>query len=438
MKVISIPNKLIMILLLLPLLTVMKLHLFSTNVVVTYTSTWILSSIFYFVSVYFIKKNNISRKDTILFLILSVLIQISFLNFEPIGSDDIYRYMWDGKVQDAGINPYQYKPSDEKLNFLHSDILPERMNFKEMKTIYFPLSQWIFYFAYKLSNENYWGYKFFILISILISFLLIYKILEKCGLEKKYLLIFVLSPLIYFQFSVDGHLDAFGLPMLLASLYFYLNEKKVFSAIFLGLSFSIKPIGFVLLPIFFLNEKYFKDKIKFFIIPIIVFGLQFIPYFSSSNPFEAFLIYTKNWIYNGLIFNFFNAFIHNNQTARLITSGLLLIILLPIYFSKLNFLAKCYYSFLFMIIFSPVVHPWYLSWILILIPLFPNWSGIYLVSAVSFTSLTILNYKLNGVWKDYLAIQIIEYLPVIILSIIELYHLKPFSSHDKEKPKFSL
>jgi hypothetical protein len=70
-------------------------------------------------------------------------------------------------------------------------------------------------------------------------------------------------------------------------------------------------------------------------------------------------------------------------------------------------------------IFSPVVHPWYIAWTLILAIAAKKWSGIYFAAAASLTSLTVLNYQLYGVWKDYLLVQIAEYLPVMILIVYE-------------------
>ena len=83
-----------------------------------------------------------------------------------------------------------------------------------------------------------------------------------------------------------------------------------------------------------------------------------------------------------------------------------------------------------MIIFSPVIHPWYLSWLLIFIPFTNFWSGIYLVSAVSLTSITILVYKMTGNWKDYYVVQMIEFIPTIVLMIYELFKLTRFTTND--------
>ncbi|MCX7875503.1 MAG: glycosyltransferase family 39 protein [Melioribacteraceae bacterium] len=417
--------------LIVPILLITKIHFADDNLVFNYSSLWILSSIFYLLSVIIVNKNEIKSYQIMFLIFISLTTQLSFINFDPIGSDDIYRYIWDGKVQANNINPYLYKPIDNELDSLHSDLLPAKMNFKEMKTIYFPLSQWLFFISYKISEESFWGFKFLIFISIILSYFLTYKLLKVLNHDIKNILVLILSPLIYFQFSLDGHLDAFGLPFLLSAILFYFLNKKLTSAFFLGLSFSIKPIAIVLIPIFILNEKSNIEKLKFLLISLLSFFIQFIPYIFSSNPFEAFIIYSKNWMYNGFIFTSINSLLKNNQLSRLATWGLLFIFLIPIYFRKIDLLKKIYFSLLLMIIFSPVIHPWYLSWLLILLPFVRNWSGIYLVSSVSLTSLTIFIYKTTGVWKDFYLIQMIEFIPVLALIIYELY--KEFIYYNSDK-----
>ncbi len=387
--------------------------------IIVYSIVWISISFLFLFLFFQITRIEIEKRTVFFFIALSILIRFFFLFSDPIGSDDVYRYMWDGKTQEAGINPYMYKPIDPKLNFLHSDILPSKMNFQNMKTIYFPLSQWLFYFAYKVSGENVWAYKLLLLISEILTLFMLYKILCSLKVQTKLVLLYALAPLSIIQFALDAHLDAFGLPLLLSFIYFYLNEKKLLAAIFLGLSFSIKPVGVLILPILFLREKKISTKLMLVTVPFIAFGVQFLPYIFSSNPFEAFLIYSRNWIYNGLVFNLLNSFIQNNQTTRLLCSMLLVISLLPIYFSKKQFLDKIYFAVLLLMVFSPVVHPWYIAWLLILSILAMKLSGVYLSAAASLTSLTIVSYYTNGIWKDFILVQLVEYLPVLVLLIYE-------------------
>jgi hypothetical protein len=337
--------------------------------------------------------------------------------------------MWDGKVQANHINPYLYNPVDPSLNFLHSDNLPRLINFSSMKTIYFPFSQWLFYTGYVISGENVYGYKILLFILELITILSIYLLIKKLGLERKYILLYALCPLPIIQFAIDAHLDGFGLPFLALSLLFYLNNKKILSLILLGISFSIKPVGLVFLPILFFMEKTYLDRLKVLVIPITIFFIQFLPYIFTSNPFEAFFIYTKNWAFNGSVFLLLYHFIQNNQVARKICTIFLIIFLLPLVLSKKDLIWKIYYAILLVFIFSPVVHPWYIAWIAILLPVFPKKSGILFVCLSSLTAITVLNYKLYGSWTENPWLITLEYIPVILFMIYEMFWIKSEIQH---------
>ncbi len=406
--------------------SIMLIHIVELTPVVSYAGVFIFSSlIFLFVSVQ-IFKIEFHIKHVYSLIFLAFLLRLSFVSSPVIGSDDIYRYMWDGKIQTNGINPYLYSPDDEHLNAYHSELLPKAVNFKEMKSIYFPLSQWIFYTGYQLSGESVWGYKFLLFLFELMTLGALILLTKKLNIEPKYLLLYALAPLSIFQFAIDAHLDGFGLPLILFSIYFFLDEKKVLSALLLGLSLAIKPVGLLLIPIFFLHEKGWSGKLKIVLIPLITFFSQFVFYIASTNPFEAFLIFTKNWYFNGFIFNLFNSVISNNQISRIFCALILIITLIPLYFSKQELLNKIYYAVLLLMIFSPVVHPWYIAWILILIPIVRKQSGIYFTAAGSLTAITIMNYQLYGIWKDYWFVLAIEYLPVLVLFYFELKGINIF------------
>ena len=59
-------------------------------------------------------------------------------------SDDIYRYVWDGLVQQAGINPYHYPPEAPELGFLRDETIFPMINRKSALTIYPPAAQLFF------------------------------------------------------------------------------------------------------------------------------------------------------------------------------------------------------------------------------------------------------------------------------------------------------
>ena len=416
------PKKIIiLVLILLFCVLYASFHYASFQPIKIYTAVDISSSVLFLIFCFLLFRTNLTRRETIILIIVGIIIRLSLVGMHAIGSDDIYRYIWDGKVQSNGINPYLYAPDDPHLTMLHSDFLPSKVNFPDMKSIYFPLSQWFFFAGYKIAGENVWGIKLLVLLSELLTIFSLFLLSKVKSIDPKFILIYVLCPLPILHFALDGHVDAFGLPLLILSIYFYLTEKKILSSILIGLSLSIKPVGLFIIPIFFLNEKKLSDKLKIVVVPSVVFFVQFLPYIFATDPFEAFLIYTKNWTFNGLIFNILNSFIKNNQIARTYCGIILLMSLMPIYFSKRELMIKIYYSLIFLIIFSPVVHPWYMAWIVVLLPVVQRWSGIVLASASSLTSFTILTYILSGVWKDYWLVLFLEYIPVYVLISTELF-----------------
>jgi len=83
-------------------------------------------------------------------------------------------------------------------------------------------------------------------------------------------------------------------------------------------------------------------------------------------------------------------------------------------------LNKIYLSLFFLMIFSPVVHPWYLIWFAVFLPVVRSYSGIYFASAVSLTSLSILRYQLTGVWEEYAWVLLAQYVPLLIIFYYEM------------------
>src|SRR5690348_12957084 len=52
-----------------------------------------------------------------------IAVQLAALSAPPRGSDDLYRYIWDGRVQAAGIDPYSYPPAAPQLAGLRDPFL---------------------------------------------------------------------------------------------------------------------------------------------------------------------------------------------------------------------------------------------------------------------------------------------------------------------------
>ncbi len=410
------------------------LHLPAAHPVLAFGNVFLCGSVFYVLMAALLPRIDLSPKTVLAIVVVSILLRLSFVSTNPIGSEDAYRYIWDGKVQANGINPYLYTALDPRLDSLHSPLLPAAMNHADLKTIYFPLSQWIFYLCYQLSGESLLSYKLVYLIAEAASLIGLLLILSRLNIDRKYVLLYALCPLPILEFAIDAHLDAIGLPLFLFALFFYHSDRKIISYVLLGLSLSIKPVGLIALPALFFYTKGWQNKAAALGVPLLVVGAEFIPYISGSNPFETLFSFTKNWSFNGPVFELFYFFINNNQTARVYCAGLLAAALIVIILKRRGLFDTMYFSLLFLIILSPVVHPWYVCWIAVLIPLVRRWSGIILAAAMSLTSFTVMKYRLTGVWEQYPIVLLIEYLPVIVLTAIEMrvYFAKGIGNEERE------
>lgn len=351
---------------------------------------------------------------------LSLLIRVSFLSVDPIGSDDVYRYVWEGKVQAAGYNPYRFAPNDPALSELHSSLLPAAVNHPEMKSVYFPFSQWLFLLAYTLAGESLWGLKATLLAAEGATIAGLLLLLAQLKLPRRFVLLYALCPLPILAFALDAHVDGFGLPLLVFGLLSYLRGRSVTGLILLGLSMSVKPVGLVLLPVLLFHARSAGERLRIALIPPAVALLPFVPYALEANPFESLSTFALHWLFNGAFFELVHAWVRDNQVARMICAGALMASLLLLQFTRHDVLRKATFSIFLLLLFSPVVHPWYVTWLAVLLPVVPLRSGIVYAASVSLAVITLVEYRLTGAWGQHPAILVAEYAPVVVLFLLEL------------------
>ncbi len=408
------------ILLILSLLGFYVLSVLHVKPIVSYTIVYVASSLLYLLVAMVLKKKEVTKTDFVWLLGSAIVLRLAFLTLQPVGSPDYYRYVWDGKVEAHGINPYRYAPDDSALTGLHSETLPRLVTYPAMRTIYPPVSEGLFYAAYSIAGESYVGTKILILLFDLATMVGLVLLLTLLNQDRKYLLLYALCPLTIVQFFLDAHVDIFGFVFLISAIYSFIRERKLAAYLLLGLSMSVKPLALIVVPIFFFTEKGIGNRLKAAAIPLVVLGISYLPFVFTGKPFQALLTFTENWTFNGVVFHVLNSFIHDNQRTRLICALLLLATYIPIILSRRELIEKIYLSIFLLFIFSPIVHPWYIGWLVVLLPLVPRWSGIAYAALSSLTVFTILNYQMTGVWKDYPPVLIVEYVPVLILFLWEL------------------
>ena len=95
-----------------------------------------------------------ARSTLLIVLGLGILFRVGPLISTPYLSTDPYRYVWDGRVQAHGINPYRYVPAHANLVFLRDGAIYNHINRKTYaKTVYPPGSQMVFLLMTRFSES---------------------------------------------------------------------------------------------------------------------------------------------------------------------------------------------------------------------------------------------------------------------------------------------
>src|ERR1041385_4415487 len=190
-----------------------------------------------------------STNSTLLIAIaFAVLFRASILFAPPYLSDDIYRYIWDGRVQAAGINPYRYVPAAPELVQLRDNDIYPKINRREYAhTIYPPVAQLVFLLTTRISETVVWM-KLTMGIFELVTIWAIAQLLQLLGRPRQLLLLYAWHPLVVWEFAGSGHLDAIFICFMALAFLAWQRKSDVGAGFALACATLSKLFPVVLLP----------------------------------------------------------------------------------------------------------------------------------------------------------------------------------------------
>lgn len=181
---------------------------------------------------------------------IAALLRLGLLGQSPTLSDDIYRYIWDGRVQAAGINPYRYIPADPQLAFLRDDKIYPKINRRDWApTIYPPFTQMFFFAVTRVSESIVW-FKTVLLGFEAVTIWLLARLLVSFNLPRERVLIYAWNPLVIWEFS-SGHVDFLMTTLVVLALLARRQQRATLTGILLGCAALAKFFPLVLFPAFY-------------------------------------------------------------------------------------------------------------------------------------------------------------------------------------------
>jgi hypothetical protein len=169
---------------------------------------------------------------------------------EPFLSSDIYRYVWDGMVQHAHVNPYHYVPGDKALMWLRApnQEVFDNINRRDYaRTIYPPVAQMI-YWCVTFFSPTVQAMKLAMFGFECVTVWALLKMLRMMGRCSAEVLLYAWCPLLVWEIGDAGHVDAAVFCFVTLTLLMRMRDERVWVGLFLGMAVMTKFYPLVLVP----------------------------------------------------------------------------------------------------------------------------------------------------------------------------------------------
>jgi len=378
-------------------------------------------------------------------LALAAMVQGILIFTRPTLSDDMYRYIWDGRVQAQGISPYRYPPNAPELTFLRDKDIYPSINRKGVVTVYPPAAEAAYALLWRLWPDNVHWFQAAMAGGGLLAGTLLAGLLKDLNRSPARVLIYLWSPLLAFETAHAAHVDGLVIPLLVGAWWARVRERDGLTGFLLGFAAAMKFYPALLLP-FLWRPRHpqgwwrmplaFAGTVVLFYLPyIVVSGEQvvgFLPnYFQERFNVNSLISALKH------IFDWLGLYSPNRLTFAAL--GIIVIIgFWAIIYPAPNAetaLRRCIWPIGVFTLLSQNLFSWYMLWLLPLIAIFlePSkinvgmlrlprldaWTGWWL-----FCGLIGLSYTFFIKWKPVEVAILVQFLPLYAFLFIDLVRSK--------------
>lgn len=332
-------------------------------------------------------------------------------------SDDVYRYIWDGKVSASGINPYLYSPDDPALAHLRDAVIHPGINHPHMPTVYPPLAQYMFLLVYLVGGDRTLPFKLVSALFELATIVLLLLWLRAARLPLQRMLLYLFSPLVLVEFFLSAHVDMLAMPFLVAALLALERDRPALAGAALALAAQVKLLGLLFAPPLFFQLGGTR-RWRFLLAFCAVFGALYVPHGVDGGwaVLGSLPTYLRRWTFFASIFALLRLLL-DEHVARLVVAAALGSWTLGVSLApgERHVHERMFMVFGAYVALAPAVFPWYLVWLFPL--LLSNRSRPFLfLTAAILVSYNIFAYRMpGGLPLPRWALQLACYVPFYAL-----------------------
>jgi hypothetical protein len=312
------------------------------------------------------------RWQALVFWLVVVILRVVALPLAP--GDDFWRYQWEGKIQNAGFNPYINAPDDPQLEAVRAQYPAwEKINHRDFSAIYPPGIEFLFAGMSPISDSV----LFYKLIFVAADLATIGVLLRLFGGASRYANAawYAWNPLVVYSFAGGAHFDSLMILPLTAGLLFLTrfeaateSRQKWFLALAASTAFGI-AISVKLVPVFLLGSCVFAlgwRAITLLMSAGIPGGLSLFYGYPKIDIWQSLGRFAHVTRLNDLFWWLIEDTVWANPHQKNYHYNVILFICVgavSLFFWR-NWKRGLIWGLGTMLFLSPVLHPWYCTWIL--------------------------------------------------------------------------
>lgn len=332
------------------------------------------------------------RRDVVIVLAVALACRLLVVADMPTLSDDAYRFVWDGRVQAAGINPYAHAPASPGLLELRDYRIFPEVNRPRTRTGYPPANEVALYAVNRVAGEGTTEVKLAFVAVEAAAVALLLLLLARAGMSVGRVALYAWHPLAIFEIAGTGHPEPLLVALTLGALLAWDRRASVTAGAALGAAILTKFAPLLLAP-FMLRRL----GPRFLAAAAVAAGLLLAPYLGAGTgalgsvgafQHERFGAGPHRWLVA--------AGIADRPAQALLLAALALGVAYSAARPPRDLVAGCRYSALLLagaLLASFSVQPWYLLWILPLMCVAPVGGLLWAAGSVSAYYLAIEPYQ---------------------------------------------
>ena len=319
-----------------------------------------LASIAYVGALIAVSRGLDSRRLLMVCLLLAVAWRGAIVPTAPLVSDDVYRYVWDGRVQRLGHNPYRSAPDDPSLEHLHTEVT-RRIDptSAALPTIYPPAAE-LFFRGVTSVHESVAAMVIAVVVCDLLTMLVLWRWLATTGRNPWRVIAYAWHPLVALEGAGGGHIDAVGTLFVVVAGFALSRRRGLLAASALAAAFAVKFIPVVLVPLLWRRVS-LRDAA----VGVGLIGLAYLPFLDLSLrlPVGSLGAYTESWRFNGPVFALLEPWLGVVPVLALATGVGIAVAWRARSTLSVDDPAAWAWPLAASLLLMPAVYPWYLLWL---------------------------------------------------------------------------